>query len=159
MFEEGQALSLHELIALDMGIEYERLPFKVYFTLPLAFKSMAHIKGENPCECNILNILGILGNGGMSICGIGYEEEGLVFGNILRDNIKGVWEDNPTLTSLRNGIPSGLKGVCGMCIFKGLCLGYCRANAYTIDKDLLAPYWLCQKAYNEGSFPKTRLLL
>ncbi len=161
MFSTGQALEIHELIRLDREIESavkEELSCSVYFTLPLAFKSMDFIKNRNFCECNIMNILGILGNGGISICGIGYKEENLIFGNVLDDDIQNIWNNNEELKRFRSAIPSKLKGVCSRCLFKDICCGYCRANTYTVEKDILAPYWLCQSAYEEGVFPPSRLI-
>ncbi len=159
MVDEGLSIPVERLIALNREIEEieGRYPFNIYFTLPVAFKSMDSLKSDR-CECNILNIIGLLGNGGISICGIGYGEDALVFGNIARDDIRDVWRKSSFLSLLRREIPMGLKGVCGRCILKGICLGYCRANAFTMDRDIFAPYWLCQEAYDKGLFPEARLI-
>lgn len=160
LVEKGLSLSLEELLAIDRRIERIRdgYPFEIYFSLPLAFKSMESIRNGRLCECNILTILGVLGNGDVSICGVGYIERPLVFGSLYREGIEEIWVNSPFLKSFRKELLEGLKGVCGRCIFKELCLGYCRANAYTMEGDIMAPYWLCQEAYEKGLFPETRLL-
>ncbi len=160
LFERGLSPSLEELLEVDRMIEKIRdgYPFEIHLSLPLAFRSMGTITEGGTCECNILTILGILGNGDVSICGVGYVERPLVFGSLRREGIGEIWLNSPFLRSFREGLVEGLKGVCGICIFKGICLGYCRANAYIMEGDIMAPYWLCQEAYEKGLFPRTRLV-
>lgn len=158
-FKHEQNLELEELIRLYQMVEknWPRLDgLDIIFDLPVAFRSIEDIKTKGICECHILNILGILANGDFSICGIGQTVEELRMGNICRDSISKVWENTLTLKNLRKSLPWKLKGICGQCLFRFQCLGACRANAYTLNKYLYAPYFLCEKLYESGLFPASR---
>ena len=58
----------------------------------------------------------------------------LVAGNIREENLKLIWEDAVLFNELR-GLQ--LKGRCGACEFRELCIG-CRARAWAINGDYLA---------------------
>ena len=158
-FEQKQNLKLEELIDLYRMIEEEwhsANSLDIIFDLPPAFRSIEDLKRRGINECRILNILGILANGDFSICGIGQTTEELRMGNIYDDSISEVWYNNPMLNDLRRSLLKKLSGICKNCIFKFQCLGSCRANAYTLTKDLYAPYYLCQQYYDAGLFPSSR---
>jgi len=73
-------------------------------------------------------------------------------------SISDVWKNNAILNELRKSLPGRLKGICNKCIFKFQCLGACRANAYSLEKDLYAPYFLCEELYESGRFPQSRYI-
>ena len=123
--------------------------------IPPAFKDIKHIK-ENASFCHIKNILGVLPDGSISMCGIGEVAPSLRLGDIKKQRLKEIWKTSPLLKTIREDIPAKLKGICSRCVFKGLCLGKCRAEAYYRDKDLMGPYYFCEEAYKSGLFPKTR---
>ena len=159
MFKEHRNLELDELIRLyRMVKKEENRPGdpEIIFDLPPAFRSLQDLKCTNASECHILNILGILGNGDFSICGIGQTMDELRMGNLRDIDISDVWKNSPILRELRESLPKKLKGICGQCIFKFRCLGACRANAYALSGDLYAPYFLCQEYFESGLFPCSR---
>jgi SynChlorMet cassette radical SAM/SPASM protein ScmF len=133
----------------------------VFLDIPAAFKSLEDLKKRNFGKCAVKNILGLLSDGRVSLCGVGYLDEKLVFGNITGNTaaLKDIWLHNPTLKRIREDIPLKLEGVCAVCVFKNMCMGSCRAEAYYEGGDLItAPSRFCQEAYEEGLFPKTRLV-
>jgi len=159
VFLQNQNLDPGELIQLYKMVDREWSTSKdidIIFDLPIAFRSIKDITSRGIVECRILNILGILANGDFSICGIGQTIDELRMGNIYKHSIKDLWRDNPILADLRLDLPGRLKGICGRCIFRFQCLGSCRANAYAMNGDLFAPYFLCQEAYALGLFPDSR---
>lgn len=153
--EPEELLNLYGMVE---GVWARPENLEVLFDLPVAFRSIDHIKRSWFDECRILNILGILANGDFSICGIGQTIEELRMGNLNRDSICDVWEKSPILKDLRESLPKKLRGICGDCIFKFQCLGACRANAYSLTGDLYAPYFLCQELFDSGLFPASRRL-
>ena len=160
-FKNRQNLDPGELIHLYRMVKREwpsNNDLDIVFDLPVALRSIEDIKRRGIIECRILNILGILANGDFSICGIGQTVDELRMGSLYRDSIKDVWQTSQILTDLRQSLPRQLKGVCGHCIFKFQCLGSCRANAYALNKDLYAPYFLCQESYDSGLFPASRFI-
>ena len=131
---------------------------RVIFDIPPAFRPMKEVCRERIGSCGIFNILGILGDGRISICGIGSVADALVLGRIGEDKIEDIWHNNSVLKDIRADVPSRLEGICGRCIFKNYCLGKCRANAYYLGGSMRAPLGFCQAAYEEGLFPGSRMI-
>ncbi len=161
IFEHKHNLKLEELLELYRTVKKKWPPkegLSIIFDLPVAFLPIEEIKRKGINQCHILNILGILGNGDLSICGIGQNFHDLRMGNIRRDSISEIWRNSSILKDLRKSLPTKLKGVCDHCIFKFQCLGACRANAYALTGDLYAPYFLCQESFESGLFPPSRYI-
>lgn len=153
---KGMTLNVSDYIEFNKRIEQEIQPrhkIRIIFDIPLAFKALKNIKNERGV-CGIKNILGVLGDGNISICGIGNVLSSLKLGNVRNDALRDIWEKNNTLRVIRENVPLGLKGVCGICIFKTFCLGKCRAEAYYKNNDLLSPFSFCEEAFRLGLFPK-----
>ncbi|MEW6665082.1 MAG: radical SAM protein [Thermodesulfobacteriota bacterium] len=158
-FGHGQNLQIEELRRLYAWTEQELSQagdMEIQFDLPPAFKTIHEIKRTGLGECRILNILGILANGEISMCGIGQAAESLRIGNVQENSISHVWGNSPLLRDLRVSLPGKLKGICGRCIFRFQCLGCCRANGYALSGDLFAPFFLCQELFDAGLFPASR---
>ena len=110
--------------------------------------------GDGCGQCGIFGILGVLGDGSYALCGIGETVPDLVFGHAARDRLEDVWNGNPVLQELREGLPSRLQGICGECLMKRVCLGNCVAQNFYRSKSLWAPNWYCEEAAKRGSFPE-----
>jgi radical SAM protein with 4Fe4S-binding SPASM domain len=160
MGEDMMLLSVKEIVRQYQLLLPEIIKggFTINFDLPPALLSMDDLKKNKICSCNIKNLLGIIADGKISICGIGKTIDKLVLGKVGRDSIKDVWENNPILKLIREDIPEKMKGVCGKCLFKSSCLGKCRAEVFYDAEDLLAPFSVCQEAYEQGFFPESRLM-
>ena len=92
-----------------------------------------------------------------ALCGIGETVPELVFGDAETDRLKDVWNNNPVLNDIREGLPEELKGIWGDCLMKNMCLGLYVAMNYYRSKDLFAPHWYCEEAHNAGFFPAERI--
>jgi len=159
MDNNRQLLTIEELLELERNIDtfiQKKVKIPILLDIPLAFKKLEYIKKHRGI-CGLLNIIGILSDGTISICGIGTQVPALNMGNIRRDRLKDIWGNNKILISIREDIPDNLEGVCSKCIFKRLCLGKCRADAYYRTSKLTAPFYFCQEAYEKGLFPEVRL--
>jgi SynChlorMet cassette radical SAM/SPASM protein ScmF len=161
MHDNNEALGVKETIDFyrDLLQELKAEPvIRVIFDIPPAFKPIINMRLESSGTCGIFGILGILGDGRISICGIGSSADTLVLGRIGKDSIKDIWENHPVLKEIRDGVPAKMEGICGNCMFKYYCLGKCRAEAYYTDGSLLAPLSFCQAAYEQGLFPVSRII-
>ena len=164
LHESGEALSIDKLVELGWWAENTlsaSADLPIYYDHPAAFRPLGKMYGNNGngCgTCGILGILGVLANGFFALCGIGKTVPELVFGNAGNDSLQDIWNCNPVLTELREGLPHRLKGICGACLMKGICLGSCVAQNYYRSKNLWAPFWFCQEAHNKGLFPESRIL-
>jgi radical SAM protein with 4Fe4S-binding SPASM domain len=104
-----------------------------------------------------MTILGLLADGSYALCGIGENLPEMVFGRAGQGELERIWKEHPVLLRIRDGVPGKLQGVCQRCLLRGACLGSCVAQNYYRSHDLLAPYWFCDIAEQEGLFPATRL--
>jgi SynChlorMet cassette radical SAM/SPASM protein ScmF len=163
MYEEGETLTIEELVALGKWVEtslYDSTSLRLHYDHPPAFRSLEKMFGDNGdgCSvCGILGILGVLADGSYSLCGIGEVVSELIFGHATKDRLEDIWANSPVLLELRDGLPQRLQGICGNCLMKGVCLGGCIAQNYYSGKNLWAPYWYCEEAFRNGLFPETRV--
>ena len=144
----------------ELRSRYDGFDGFIFLDIPMAFKGIDEIKGGRCSICGIKNILGVLSDGSVSMCGIGFLDEKLVFGSLKGDPaaIRDIWAASPALRKIREDVPSKLEGVCGRCVLKNMCLGDCRAEVFHNTGSVTAPYWFCQEAYDAGLFPSTRLM-
>jgi SynChlorMet cassette radical SAM/SPASM protein ScmF len=162
VYEDGEALTVSELVRLGRWVENElsrRAGIPVFFTLPIAFRPLGRMFGQegNGCGvCGIRGILGVLADGSYALCGVGETVPELAFGHASRDALEDVWLRAPLLKELREGIPRRFRGICGECLLKGICLGRCIAQNYGRSRDFWAPFWFCEQADKEGLFPESR---
>jgi len=159
----GEALTIEELVDLGKWVENTlsaATDLNLIYDHPIAFRPLGKMFGNNGdgCGfCGILGILGVLANGAYALCGIGETIPDLVFGYAAKEPLENIWNNVPVLVELREGLPRRLKGICGNCLVKGMCLGSCVAQNYYRSKDIWAPFWFCQEAYKIGLFPETRV--
>ena len=157
-----RGLDLEQLVDLEHRIEKDfsqQFPeIKINLYLPPALKSMHVLSTRNQCSCRIFNICGILSNGDVSVCGIGRRRKSLVMGNVAREPIERIWQKGTLFQEIRQSVPDKLKGICGRCLFRYHCLGFCRADTLFSGQSVLEPNEFCQEAFDRGLFPKTRVL-
>jgi len=122
--------------------------------IPPAF--LPHSRLKNSGWCPIHNLLGILPDGGISFCGIGFSCSELVMGNFLTNKLRCIWSNSDLLKTIRIKVPSELEGICGNCIHSNRCLGKCVMQNYYSNGDFNSPYWMCREADKVGVFPETR---
>ncbi len=125
----------------------------LYLEGPPAFFDLKHIAEAGCGTCPFLNVIGLLADGRISFCGIGYSEESLVLGHISNDKIIEMWKNNPILKSARMQIPHTIGGICKKCVFINSCYGSCRAIAYQQDKSFSTPHPWCSELESAGLFP------
>jgi len=131
---------------------------KIVTDVPPAFRPIDLLKKYGIIKCPLNQLLTILPDGGISLCGIGQTEKDLVFGNIKENSIKEIWENNEKLNEIRNITYEKINGVCRFCIMKKYCNGFCRAYAYSKYRSLYAPYPICQLLYEKNKFPSFMLI-
>jgi len=157
-----QSLTVEELLRLEKMIEGEfadRYPnMHIDLYIPPALKSIRELARHAFCSCNIFNICGILSNGEVSVCGIGRRKKQLVMGNVKEKSIVRIWHEGKIFKDIRNKIPQRMQGICGKCLFKQHCLGFCRADALYSGHSLLTPNDLCEAVYQKGMFPVSRTM-
>jgi SynChlorMet cassette radical SAM/SPASM protein ScmF len=163
MSRAGETLDIEELLELGSWVENtlsKETPIRVLFHHPAAFRPLGRMLGDSGdgCgACGIFGIMGVLADGSYALCGIGKSVPELVFGHAEKDLLQDIWCNASALREIREGLPHRLKGICGACLMKGLCLGACIAQNYYSAGDLWAPFWYCKAAHESGLFPETRL--
>jgi SynChlorMet cassette radical SAM/SPASM protein ScmF len=160
--EEQETLTIQEVLELGRWVEQELSPkaeIPILFHQPPVFRPLSLMFAENSNGggvCGIQSIIGVLADGSYALCGIGGNVPELVFGHAARDRLADVWQDHPVLREIREGLPRRLTGICGQCLVRSRCLGFCLAQNYYHAHDLWAPYWFCEQAEAVGLFPAQR---
>jgi SynChlorMet cassette radical SAM/SPASM protein ScmF len=158
---ECRGLPIETLLQLEREIEAEypaRFPgMHVNLYLPPALKGIRLLAESSLYCCRVHNICGILSNGDVSLCGIGRRKKNLVMGNVSETTIAEIWRNGRLFRDIRRQVPRKLEGVCGRCLFRHHCFGFCRADALFEGRSLLAPNDFCQSAYQKGLFPGSRI--
>jgi SynChlorMet cassette radical SAM/SPASM protein ScmF len=165
LHEAGETLSIEELVQLGQWVENDlsaSTSLKLFYSHPMAFRPLnrmfAHQR-DGCGQCGIFGILGVLSDGSYALCGIGETVPDLIFGHAVRDRLEDVWNGNPVIQELREGLPSRLQGICGECLMKRVCLGSCVAQNFYRSKSLWAPNWYCEEAAKQTLFPETRVFV
>lgn len=156
---QDEGLSISELIEIYKAIQNKyskQSKIPVLFDIPFAFHPVGALQNDSLGHCSIFNILGVLSEGELSLCGIGVTTPGLIFGHLDRDNLADIWLSTPALKELRRSIPVELEGVCAVCIHRDFCLGACVANNYHTTGRLTSAYYFCREADELGLFPDSR---
>ncbi len=160
--DNAQAFSVSEIIKIDRMIEEEILPtsgISILQDIPIAFQKPARFLKRAIGRCNVHNIIGLLSNGDLALCGIGTSVEDLLYGNINTDTLEDIWTSSPKLANLRKLVPNELEGICSKCIHKNFCKGTCVAGNYNRTGKLNAPYHFCDTAEKLGLFPNSRITI
>lgn len=156
----GGGLTLVELLdvakRLEMG-HAKGFGIPLSMDVPMAFRPLSRIlSGEHDGVCNIQHVLGILPRGTYALCGVGQHVPELALGDVLGVELEELWRNHPVLQQLRAGLPERLQGICKECLMRSACQGSCVAANYQVSGDLLAPYWFCRQADEQGLFPLSR---
>lgn len=156
--DEGD-LSILEIIELKnkIGEVMAKTRIKVLTNLPFSFYQPNEINDMKYRVCGTKNALGILPDGTVSLCGVGQLNEELNMGNINVNSIKQIWNDNEIIKYIRDCLPQKLEGVCGKCVLRTICCGYCVAQNYMDNGKLNSPYGLCKLLYENNLFPEKYL--
>ena len=156
-----EGLPIEELLSLGKAVErrfpeqYPDMHIDLY--LPPALKGIKELSMNTLCTCRIHSICGILSNGDVSICGIGRRKKNLIMGNVKETGIARIWEEGEIFKEIREKVPLQMEGVCGKCLFRSHCLGFCRADVLYNKQSVLAPYRVCEEAFQKTIFPESRL--
>jgi len=162
MEERGELLTAAELQQFIRGLEqkYASSEIPVLVTAEPAYHSLGYILAGRVQggRCGFLNLLGILANGSISFCGMGYTHSEYVFGRLGEVDLEDLWARHRGLEKVRAQVPDQLEGVCSNCVFKLNCQGSCRSHAFDVYGSITAPSPGCQALYDAGLFPERRLI-
>jgi len=161
MNKKGETLDFDEtmnLVHFIRGELKEKYKIRLIISTPPALSTLREILQEKRAgsECRVLNILGILGNGDMALCGIGRNIPELCFGNLAKNDLRHIWVSHATLNQLRKDLNGNYPGICGDCVHARRCLTHCVAMNYVRTGKLVYPDILCEEAERRGFFPETR---
>ncbi|MCA6214231.1 radical SAM protein [Thermococcus bergensis] len=135
---------------------YDKYPGKIWSMVPhyLLAKYGRRYLNISRMACNYTKMLGILPDGGVSLCGIGIEYPETVIGNIKEESLRDIWySGRGFLGELRRVKPDEFQGICSGCILRSYCANICPAFAYEEYKSFTASFPVCQKLFEEGVFP------
>lgn len=152
--DEGD-LNIFEIVELKNKIHkiMEMTRIKVMTNLPFSFYQPNEINDMKYRVCGIKHAIGILPDGTVSLCGVGQLKEELNMGNLNSCSIEEIWNNNKIVKYIRDCMPQKLEGVCGKCVLRTICCGYCVAQNYMEHGKLNSSYGLCELLYENNLFP------
>ncbi len=162
MIRRGEALALEETLAFLRYIQNQIAPnstIPVNTNVPPALASWRYLKGHGRFHsCGLPQMCGFLADGTLALCGIGEHRHDTTYGSAVNKPLKDVWRSSPQLVVHRRVLDGPMKGICGICAFRRLCNGQCRAASLDEYGRMDAPYPTCQGAYEKGLFPEKRIV-
>jgi len=158
---ENKLLGAKEQYELTQYIEelQKETDIFIYLDVPQCLQSFETFQKAGFGCCGIYNMLCVLPDKKLSMCGHGSFEEELVLCELQKETDLGeTWEENPKLKKLRDAADTKYDGVCKNCIHFITCRGSCRIVAYRDSKTWNSSLPLCQQLYEEKIFPQSRLI-
>lgn len=159
--KEDKLLGAKEQLELTQYIKelQKKTDIFIYLDVPQCLQCFETFEKAGFSSCGIYNMLCVLPDKRISMCGHGSFEEELVLGDIQEGiDLDEIWENHPKLKKLRAVADVKLEGVCKKCIHFLTCRGSCRVLAYRESKTWNSSLPLCQQLYEEGLFPESRLI-
>jgi len=149
-------------ICRNIGKIYDAFPGKVVSPLPAIFiakyLSPRHIRITRG-SCKFKNIVSILPNGDVALCGMGKTHPETVYGNIFQEGFKEIWEKGlGFLSRIRNLSPENTMGICSKCVWNSICGNMCPSLAYDVFGTIFQSHPMCQELYSSGLFPEKYLI-
>jgi SynChlorMet cassette radical SAM/SPASM protein ScmF len=159
-FPVFQKLDIAEIIQLSNKIDeltFQKYPLKILFDIPPAFRSIKNLLFKQSSHCSALNILAVLADGKVSLCGIGTSVPALIYGDVSKQTVKSIWQEATGLKKLRSLIPDHFQGICSECLHHMTCLGTCIAQNYQKTNEINSSHGFCMEAKIRNIFPNKRL--
>ncbi len=159
LYEKG--LTFNELEQQQFFERYkllrEKYNHKVFTMLPPSFDSFENIEKGGIYVCGGSNLLSYLPNNKVALCGYGGINEDITLCEYTEGiTVHDIWHYNEKLLFIRNSFYE-LSGVCGSCIHGKRCKSLCKVQGLSEYGKWNSPYPICQKLYDKGLFPKSRL--
>ncbi len=147
--------SIEETLDFFAWIDKET-PAWVLPSVPAALLPVNRLKSLGYCA--VRNLMGVLPDGTFSLCGIAFSRKEMAWGKFPETSVQEAWENSPVYKMIRASVPDNLEGICRKCIHRDTCIGSCVVNNMETGGTITSPDILCQRAYDAGLFPKTRLI-
>ncbi len=147
--------SIQETIDFFNWIDKET-PKWVLPSIPAALMPVNRLINLGYCPVN--NLMGVLPDGTFSLCGVAFSRKEFAWGKFPETTVKEAWQNSPVYKQIRTNVPQNLEGICHRCMHRDSCIGRCVVNNLETGGSITSPDILCQRAYEAGIFPKTRLI-
>lgn len=131
-----------------------KYPGKLTVILPYIFHDNNSALHLSCCEAK--EIIGLMPDGSVSLCGIGVINDQTIWGNVHDEDILSIVENsNELIEKFKN---YDYTGVCQKCMFRKCCANVCPAYALEAYGSFTASYPVCQILYDNGLFPEEFLV-
>lgn len=157
----GKSISFYDASSIAEVIRFmewldSTAPEWVSAAVPAALLPVNRLKHLGYCP--VRNLMGVLPDGSFSLCGVAFSRKEMTWGRYPEISINEAWNNSPVFREIRESIPGGLTGICARCIHRETCIGRCVVNNMETGGSLTSPDILCQRAWENGLFPRSRLL-
>lgn len=159
---QSKNLIFDELELLDFYNKFKKLRDKfkdlhIITMIPQSLENLSKIADGSVYTCAGKHLLSYLPNDKIALCGYGGINEDIILCEYNDDiTLNDIWHNNPKLLNMRKYFDE-LSGVCGSCIHGKQCNSLCKVIGLIDYGRWDSPYPFCQKIYEKGKFPKSRL--
>lgn len=159
LYEKG--LIFNEVELNDFFERYKRLRKKydcrVFTMIPPSLDTLEGIEESGIYVCGGSHLLSYLPNNRIALCGYGGINDDITLCEFnSQTNVHEIWHNNNKLLNIRKTF-FNLSGVCGGCIHGKSCMSLCKVQGLSEYGSWESPYPVCQKLYEKGLFPDSRL--
>ncbi len=130
---------------------------KIMTMIPPSFDTLENIEEAGIYVCGGSHLLSYLPNNKIALCGYGGINDDITLCEFTDEtNVHDIWNFNEKLINIRKTFYC-LAGVCGSCIHGKACMSLCKVQGLSEYGSWNSPYPVCQKLYEKGLFPSSRL--
>ncbi|HEY3316643.1 MAG TPA: hypothetical protein VGL40_15375 [Bacillota bacterium] len=145
------SIDLYLKLARDLISLHRSYPGQVYAMMPWCLLEISELRlGRTICQYQ--STVGVFPDGAVTACGVSRTAWEPV-SRLSECSLRQAVGNDPLLRNLRSLRPSGLEGVCSICIFRDYCGNLCPARVFNITRSFSKSFDDCQILYDNGLFP------
>ena len=148
-------IAIKDLVPIVHGLS-KSYGIEIFLHVPPAFRGFNTLKSAGGKSCAYKNMLSILPDKSLALCGYGGVNEATTWGKYGADfDLAHFWKNNEGVNLLRDEVR--LEGVCKQCVHQKSCQGDCKALAMNRYGSWNSPNPMCQELFENGMFPQSRI--
>lgn len=159
LLKENKVLNsneLKELVPIVDGYS-KKYSIPIFLHVPPSIRSFSSLKCYGINVCAYKNMISLLPDKSISLCGYGGVNPEAVWGVYSSEfDLKDFWNNNDKIKILR--AIDKTKGICSNCVHESLCHGDCKAASMNKYCSWDSPNPICQDLADKGLFPRSRMV-
>jgi radical SAM protein with 4Fe4S-binding SPASM domain len=142
-------------IIQDYDIYREKYDITIIDSMPPMFHNLKYILKYKNLKCIMPKSIGLLPNGDLGICGLGFYSNDFIYGNIEKDDLLDVLNSSSYRRTMQK--LNSPYGICKSCILFSHCKGNCVALGFYINQSIISGNPFCEQLAKFGLFNQNYL--